>query len=154
MSNNNDRKAIAGLAARLVAASFLTVLVAACATTNSVGRSANPNAKDAPIKIQLELVTVDGEEILCPTDVDDDDAEAWSGKKVIWQTYNENYAAELDYKYDIYFSPMNGTRKQSNNKGYRQITIDLDAPDVTYKYTIWDRAKKCTAHDPQFRVFR
>ena len=130
--------------------------VAGC-TDKSEPRS-KADAENVTIKIFLKPKPyADG--ALCPHKVNKTNPDVWRGKFVTWQTYLESDHDKIvdDYKFEIYFDPIQGNPLISSNKGQLEKKIDEGAPLAEYKYTIWDRATgnnahKCEPLDPRFRV--
>ena len=115
-------------------------------------------ADDVDIKIFLKPLSNE-DPTLCPHDVDKHNPDVWRGKFVTWQTYVKTGGNEVktDYRYEIFFDPIQGSPLKSNSKGELKRRIDGDAPPAEYKYTIWDQVTgqedhKCVPLDPRFLV--
>jgi len=117
------------------------------------------DSKDVDIKIFLKPVADSDSEQYCPHSVNKTNPNVWRGKFVTWQTYLESDHDQIveDYKFAIYFDPIQGNPLQSSSTGKLSRKIDSGAPVAQYKYTIWDapangKAPVCQPLDPLFRV--
>jgi len=147
----NGAKVTRGLRVLRLSVLFLLAgLLTACAG-NAVPVA--PTPVDVPIKVFFQN---DSDGDLCAFKVDPEDPLTFKGKKISWQAVNQNGDTNIRESFDIYFDPIQGSPLTATN-GTLSRVIDSDAPNVKYKYTIWDSPQGndpnvCEPLDPHFRV--
>lgn len=99
----------------------------------------------AGITIHIEFKTVETESgpAICPTGVSEPNVYVDKANKteITWVAYNENYGAEVEQEFAIYFDPFKNSSLESRKGSPKnQVTSpklgDYDIPLAEYKYTI------------------
>lgn len=127
---------------------LMTLLDQVCVVSPGI-----PTAENVTVNITFKD---DGNGNLCPTDVDKECPEVFSGKKITFQAVDGSGNPFDDPpRFKVYFAPIQGKQLNGNN-GSVSANIDDDVPKAIYKYTVWDWPQQgdpvCEPLDPNFRV--
>ena len=147
--NGNESNNIRHLAAAVATSGLLLTILTACVSP----------ALLSPVDVTIEITFLPKsatDPTLCADSVNLTNPSVHRNKFITWQAVDSN-GGDINEGFEIYFDPIQGAPLPAPNGKLKRL-IDINAPTVQYKYTIWDRVTGgdphvCNPLDPHFRVY-